>query len=555
MLILDKAFNYANAVTQNKIIANSYVKKQCKKFLEDIDKCRDEEYPYFFNYKEIELIEGILSLLNFASGVGVAGLPLLEGLADFQCFILVNFFGFKHKNNPQKRKIETLVLLIARKNAKTFLSSLIILLLLIIDEPYSEFYSVSVDTTLSGIVKKELKQLLEKSQINHHFQQKYNRIIFKSNQNFYVNLHGDADRLDGRKISGAILDECGLYADMGLINAMETGAMASINRSFIFISTAYETDSTVFKSKIEYMERVLDGQIEDASIFGLLYRAENPLEWDTDKALLEANPICYVSKPHLDYLKKQREKVKNIPEQLNAYKTKHLNIFLPKLAAEAYINVEDFKKCKADINYKNKDVYIGLDLSASTDTTAVSVVWREDNNYFATAKAFIPNQSANLKEKIDKVPYRLYQDAGFCKLSGDRVVNFGEIVEYILEIAKECNIKTICYDRQFSNMLIQELENKGFLCIQIAQSFVGLTNATRQFREDVLNKKFFYKENKLLEIHLANTKVVTNGSEQVIPSKKASNGRIDMIASILNCYAYLVEHKEQEFFIVAGRKK
>ena len=48
MLILDKAFNYANAVTQNKIIANSYVKKQCKKFLEDIDKCRDEEYPYFF---------------------------------------------------------------------------------------------------------------------------------------------------------------------------------------------------------------------------------------------------------------------------------------------------------------------------------------------------------------------------------------------------------------------------------------------------------------------------------------------------------------------------
>lgn len=105
------------------------------------------------------------------------------------------------------------------------------------------------------------------------------------------------------------------------------------------------------------------------------------------------------------------------------------------------------------------------------DTTAVSVVWREDNNYFATAKAFIPNQSANLKEKIDKVPYRLYQDAGFCKLSGDRVVNFGEIVEYILEIAKECNIKTICYDRQFSNMLIQELEDKGFLCIQIATKF------------------------------------------------------------------------------------
>ena len=341
MLILDKAFNYANAVTQNKIIANSYVKKQCKKFLEDIDKCKDEEYPYFFNYKEIELIEGILSLLNFASGVGVAGLPLLEGLADFQCFILVNFFGFKHKNNPQKRKIETLVLLIARKNAKTFLSSLIILLLLILDEPYSEFYSVSVDSTLSGIVKKELKQLLEKSQINHHFQQKYNRIIFKSNQNFYVNLHGDADRLDGRKISGAILDECGLYADMGLINAMETGAMASINRSFVFISTAYETDSTVFKSKIEYMERVLDGQIEDASIFGLLYRAENPLEWDTDKALLEANPICYVSKPHLDYLKKH-------------------NIYRYEVSNFAKFQ----KECKHNLVYWNCQDYLGLGLNS-----------------------------------------------------------------------------------------------------------------------------------------------------------------------------------------------
>lgn len=555
MLILDKAYNYAYDVTSDKVIANSYVKKQCQKFLDDMDKCEnDEEYPYFFDFDEIELIEGILSLLSFASGVGVAGLPLLTGIADFQCFILVNFFGFKHKDNPSKRKIETLVLLIARKNAKTFISSLIILLLMILDDDYSEFYSVSVDSTLSGIVKKELKQILEKSQIKHHFEQKYNRITFKSNQNFYMNLHGDADRLDGRKISGAILDECGLYEDMGLINAMETGAMASVNRSFVFISTAYETDSLVFKSKIEYVEKVLDEQIDDESIFGLLYRAENPLEWDTDKAIFEANPICAVSKSHLDYLKKQREKAKNIPEQLNAYKTKHLNIFLPKLASESYINIDDFKKCKADIDFANKDVVIGLDLSASTDTTAVSIVWKDDDNYFASAKAFIPNESALLKEKMDKVPYRHYEEKGYCHICTDRVVNFNEIREYILEIAGICNVKAICYDRQFSNMLIQQLENDGFDCIQIAQSFTGLTNATRQFREDVLNKKFFYKENKLLEIHLCNTKLISNSSEQIIPSKKASRGRIDIIASIINCYAYLMEHKETEFKIVVGRR-
>ena len=543
-MLLEKAIEYATGVENGTLISNNYVKKQCINFLDDLEKCNNNDSKYIYDIKTIDFIETMLSLMTFANGIGVSGKPIIEGISGFQALILCAFFGFKHRDNIEKRRYETLVLLIARKNAKSWLSSIIIMLLMLLEEEYSDFFSVSVDSNLSGLVKKELKQLIEKSKFKHHFEEKYGKIICKANSNTYTNLCGDSDRLDGRRVSGAILDECGLYKDSGLIDAMETGSLSVLNRTFIFISTAYATDSEIFPNKIKYLENVLDGEIKDESIFGLLYRCEKPSEWDTDKAIFEANPICFTSPSHLEYLQKQREKVKNIPDQLEAYKTKHLNIFLPKDNSESYLSDEDIKPCIIDdYDFNGKEVYLGLDLAASSDNTALSITTFDEelNKFVCKSIAFIPSDSCYQKEKLEKIPYYRYSKKGYCHLTGTRVIDFNYVEDIIDKINEKCIIKVIAYDRAYSQNIVQNLNDKGYILQDIPQGFKGMNNATRIFREWIYTQNVCIVKNPLFTMNMKNAKTVSNTTEQIMLSKKHSNGKIDMIIATLNTLAYIYE--------------
>jgi len=80
MRMIDKAIRYAKRVIAGKEITTKEVIIQCKWFLIDLEKQKEENFKYYFDNAEIEKIEGILKLLNFATGLGVIGKSILEGL-------------------------------------------------------------------------------------------------------------------------------------------------------------------------------------------------------------------------------------------------------------------------------------------------------------------------------------------------------------------------------------------------------------------------------------------------------------------------------------------
>jgi phage terminase large subunit-like protein len=94
-ILLDKAKRYAERVVAGKEITTKEVIIQCKWFLIDLEKQENEDFKYYFDEEAIETIEGILDLLRFATGLGVAGKTILEGLEGFQAFFLVNIFGWR----------------------------------------------------------------------------------------------------------------------------------------------------------------------------------------------------------------------------------------------------------------------------------------------------------------------------------------------------------------------------------------------------------------------------------------------------------------------------
>ena len=95
-MLLEKAIQYAEDCIRGKEITTFEVKKQCEWFLEDLEKQNNDYYPYYFDTKQIGIIEGILKLLNFATGLHIVGKSIYEGLENFQAFFIANIFGWRY---------------------------------------------------------------------------------------------------------------------------------------------------------------------------------------------------------------------------------------------------------------------------------------------------------------------------------------------------------------------------------------------------------------------------------------------------------------------------
>ncbi|MDV5114283.1 terminase large subunit [Clostridium perfringens] len=102
-------------------------------------------------------------MFNFATGLNVIGTPILYGLHSFQCFFIVNVFGWRFKDDPYRFKHRDITMFIPRKNAKTFLVAVMLLLLMLTEDNYSEFYSICLDRELASEVKKAMSQIINAS--------------------------------------------------------------------------------------------------------------------------------------------------------------------------------------------------------------------------------------------------------------------------------------------------------------------------------------------------------------------------------------------------------
>ena len=326
--------------------------------------------------------------------------------------------------------------------------------------------------------------------------------------------------------------------------------MNMVNRTGILISTAYESLNNPMIEEVEYAKKVLDGLIDDESLFSLLYMPDDSKDWLSDKSLFQANPLCSVVPENTDYLIKKRKTAIEFPAMKKNFLTKHMNIFVDGSNGETYINIEDLKKCMIEsYDWNGKDVYIGVDLSQTQDNTAVSMVAYDSSNdiYITKSWAFIPEDSAEQKSKLEKIDYQMMADNGYAFLCGDRVISYSFVEEFVMKLEETygVNIIGIGYDRYNAISSVNRWYDAGYTTIEVKQHSSVLHPATKLVKERVLQKTFFYEKNQLLEINFSNAREVLDTNLNSYVNKKKSTGKIDMVAATLNAMALWVKEVEE----------
>lgn len=544
---------------EKKFIPPKYVKKQCQIFVDIADGKSDK---YIINEKRISKIDKILKVLKMAKGLKV-GKSIYNSLAGYQWLLIVASLCTVYRSDVKKRRYETVILEICRKNGKTFIVALLILLLFYLEPKYSQFYSVAPDGALAKEIKKALEPLIKtNADIFEEGEFRILRDCIKHlfTDTIYTPLNYSKDRMDGKEPNVFVADEVGALPTDYAIEAMRSGQLLLYNKLGFIISTKYPTFDNPMETEVNYAKKVLDNTlpIPDESVFALLFEPNETKNWtNDDNIILQSNPLALEIEAVYKSLLDKRAKAIEMESKRENFLTKHCNIIYQGAGTESYIDVNEVQKCRVDkIDWTGREVYLGVDLAMSNDNCAVGMVADDDGTILAEAIDFIPEGRIEEKNQTERINYYEFINALKCIACGDKVVDYSVIENYVFAIEEKYNVTVmgIGSDR-FNAMSSAQKWDTKYNVVMVRQHSDTLHAPTKLLYEKIMDRKFKYESNKLLEINFQNAKCVYDTNMNRYIHKKKSNGKVDMVFALLDAI-YLLQQESYlengDFFVQVG---
>ena len=544
--MVTKAYEFCKSSVRKKTTPK-YVKLQMRDFMR-ISEGKDKKY--IVSEKKVKQVENILKILNMPKGLK-AGQSLYSCTTGYQWLFYIAILCTVYRDNENKRRYETGVLEICRKNFKTYTIATIFIILFLTEPSFSKFYSVAPDGSLSKEIKEAISETIKSSPLVYEYKDRKrfkirrDYIQFITTETTYIPLSYSTSRMDGKLPNAFIADEVGALPISYPIDAMRSGQLNILNKLGFIISTKYPTIDNPFEDEVNYSKKVLDGLEKNESWFALLYEPDKTKGWETDDLILQqANPVALEIPEIWDDLLKKRAHAIAVESKRENFVTKHCNIIYQGAGTETFIDVKDVQECKvSSIDWVGRVVYVGLDLSETNDNTSVSMVAvDDDNNILAESFAFIPEGRIEEKQASEKVDYKNLVRGEKVFACGDKVIDYGVVEEFILSLEDKfgVQIQAIGFDRWNALSTAQRLEREGINMVEVRQHSSVLHPPTKLLKEKILKHEFKYCENKMLEINFQNARCVYDTNKNQYVNKKKSTGKVDMVVSLINA-TYLLQ--------------
>lgn len=464
----------------------------------------------------------------------------------FQKAFLQTIFGVKLQNG--KRRFKEVFLLMARKNGKTTLLSIVMLYMLLSDgENGAEVYSVatkldqarkSFDECVAMVSKSpHLRKALKKRQADI-----YNPASF----GFLKPLASDSNTLDGLNAHNVIIDELHAIKDKKLYEVMFESMGARDNPMLVMITTAGTVRESIFDEIYKHANKVLDGVENDETFLPLMYELDEPSEWMHEENWIKANPGLGTIK-QMDYLRGRVERAKSDVARQSGLLTKEFNIL--GVTDQAWLSYETINnEATFDIETLRGSYAIGgVDLSSTTDLTAATLLIIKEGIKYVIQMHFLPEDRLEENMERDKVPYDLWEKRGLLKVCEGPRVNYSDVTEWFIKMRTEYEIYPlwIGYDSWNAPYWVNEMTSNGFRLEEVIQGAKTMSSPMKDMQADLIAKLVNYNNSPILKWELTNTVIKSDENENIRPVKgRDATKRIDGVVSLIDAYVVYSRHTE-----------
>lgn len=348
------------------------------------------------------------------------------------------------------------------------------------------------------------------------------KIIDRKTGSIYKAESAEAYTKHGLNLSCCIFDELHAQPNRNLWDVMTFGAGDARKQPIWWIITTAGDDPdrvSVGWEQHEYAAAILAGDVVDPTWYPVIY-AYDPEDKAGEDIYDEehwktANPSLGTTIT-IDSLREAANKARVRPAderlfrwlRLNQWITTKLTTWLPLDLYDATIG----SWTRAD--QLGKECYLGMDLSSTTDLTAVCALFPPQGqqlDWRAWWHLWIPEESMQERVAQDKVPYDRWVAGGYVTATPGNVVDYTQVEDTILEIKKFHQVLEVPSDRAMAAMLLQRLERQQLVCVDVPQTFKMMTGPMNL--AEVLLKIAARQRDEALEAQVAEQLTQANGMD------------------------------------------
>ncbi|HEM3905029.1 TPA: terminase large subunit [Streptococcus suis] len=473
-------------------------------------------------------------------------------LLPWQEQIVRDLFGIVKEDG--NRQFLTAYIEIPKKNGKSELAAAIALYLLYEDnEASAEVYGAACDRNQASIVFDVAKQMVQMSrplEKRSKIMGATKRIVNYSNAGFYQVLSAETGTKHGLNVSGLVFDEIHAQPNRHLYDVLTKGSGDAREQPLFFIITTAGTDrnSICYELHTKALD-ILNGRKKDTSFYPVVYGLSDEDDWNDEENWRRANP----SLGHtigIDRVREAYQQALDNPAEENVFKQLRLNMWTS--SSVAWIPEHVYAKGNDPIQYeslKGRSCYAGLDLSSTSDITALVLVFPprfEEENYIVLPFFWLPEDTLELRCRRDHVLYDVWERQGYIKTTEGNVVHYGFIEKFIEDLSEIYYIKEIAYDRWNATQMVQNLEGMGLTMVPFGQGYKDMSPPSKELYKLMMEGKIQHGGHPVLKWMGQNVVMRQDPAGNIKPDKEKSVEKIDGIVALIMGLDRCIRHQIDE---------
>ena len=535
-----KYIQYAQDVLSGKVVAGELVKLSCDRFFRFME---NDEYE--FREDVVERVINFAPDLKHTTGRH-AGRPFI--LEPWEALAVAAIFGFYRKDNGM-RLTRSVYMELARKNGKSAFMAYLSLVALIADgEMGAEVDFAANSKDQAKILFKLCKNFARSLDPRGKYLTVYrDKILFDHTLSEINVFASDDSKLDGYNASFFCLDEFHSAPDQSLLDVLVSSQGARENPLGMIITTAgFNKLGPCYEYRTMCVE-VLKGLKKDDSLFPLIYCLDEGDDWKDENVWVKANPNLGVT-VFKSYLQEQVQKAINKPSNEVGTKTKNLNMWCD--AEDVWIPDHYILDASANLNmadFEGEDCWIGVDLAATSDLTAVAFMFIRDGVPHFFVHYYLPQ--AALHEKRFALQYSEWKRMGALTITPGNVTDYDYITNDIMNVGNKANIVSVAYDSWNAISWAAQMEEQGMPLEPFSQALGNFNRPTREMERLLLSRKVKIDNNVITRHCFRNVALARDRNGNIKPSKKYAEKRVDGTIAMLQALGtYYTSPRYGEFY-------
>ncbi len=538
----------------------------CERHLKDLQRQGTDEFPFIFDESRANRIfDWFEKCCRHVRGPFSGE---LIKLLPFQKFDLGSVFGWVHKDTG-RRRFRKAFNMRARGNVKSTEMSGIALYGMCGDcvyppgHPEQKVYEDSPEVECAAVDKDQAKRVWLDAKkmgeaspdISKRLRIKRTYIEHQSRGGWLRPLSRDTKNKDSGAPCIVIIDEYHAHPTSEIHDVLYSG-FGKRQQSLMAIITTAGKDAENSPCKKEYDTlccKILDGEIVDEGYFVMIRELDEDDDPHDEALWVKANPILQEDNEYsrilLEQIRDEHNKAygSGDPDKIREFLIKRCNRWQSDSERKYMSGCMDQWKTLAIPRkeflelVRGRECWVGVDISKCIDLTADAFVFKlDDGRYAVTAHGFMPENTATKHEHGDRVPYKAWAKEGWCSLTPGDVTDDEFIQSHIMdkELDEGWKIKEVCFDPYGARALANNMDKKGYTCVEIRQGVQTLSEPTKKFREMVLTGRIVHDGSPLLTWCLSNAVEVVdnNGNIKLSKKHKDDSQRIDLASATINAF-------------------